>query len=60
MKVGVNKNGVAWYETGEGEYLLKLYIDSETELTLTLQNSTMRDVERIAPKDFFSKPSSAN
>lgn len=60
MKVGVNKNGVAWYETGEGEYLLKLYIDSETELTLTLQNSTIKDVERIAPDDFFNRSSSAN
>lgn len=60
MKVGVNNNGVAWCETGEGEYLLKLYIDSETELTLTLHNATMRDVERIAPEDFFSRSSSAN
>jgi hypothetical protein len=60
MKVGVNNNGVAWYETSEGEYLLKLYIDSETELTLTLSNATLKDVERIAPEDFFSRPSSAN
>ena len=60
MKVGVNNNGVAWCETAEGEYLLKLYIDSETELTLTLSNATLKDVERIAPEDFFNKPSSAN
>ena len=60
MKVGVNKNGVAWYETGEGEYLLKLYIDSETELTLTLSNATLKDVERIGPEDFFNRSSSAN
>lgn len=60
MKVGVNNNGVAWCETAEGEYLLKLYIDSETELTLILQNSTMRDVERIAPEHFFNTSSSAN
>jgi hypothetical protein len=60
MKVGVNKNGVAWYETSEGEYLLKLYIDSETELTLTLSNATLKDVERIGPEDFFNRSSSAN
>ena len=60
MKVGVNNNGVAWCEISEGEYLLKLYIDSETELTLTLHNATMRDVERIAPEHFFNRPSSAN
>ena len=60
MKVGVNNNGVAWYETSKGEYLLKLYIDSETELTLTLSNATLKDVERIGPEDFFNRSSSAN
>jgi len=60
VNVGVNSNGITWYQLAEHEYLLKLYIDSETELTLTLNNATMQDVERIAPEDFFNRTSTTD
>ena len=55
MSLGVNSYGVAWYDLGKGEYLLKLYVDSETEYTLKLTDATLKDVERVTPADFFNK-----
>jgi hypothetical protein len=55
MNIGVTENGIIWYKLAEGEFLLKLQADSSTEFTISLDNATMEDVERIEPMDFFNK-----
>ena len=55
MNIGVTENGIIWYRLAEGEFLLKLQADSSTEFTISLDNATMEDVERIEPMDFFNK-----
>lgn len=55
MNIGVTENGIIWYKLAEGEFLLKLQADSSTEFTISLDNATMEDVERIEPMDFFGK-----
>lgn len=54
MNIGVTENGIIWYKLAEGEFLLKLQADSSTEFTISLDNATMDDVERIEPMDFFN------
>lgn len=54
MNIGVTENGIIWYKLAEGEFLLKLQADSSTEFTISLDNATMEDVERIEPMDFFN------
>lgn len=60
MKAEVNDFGVVYFDFGNGEYLLKLYIDSETELTMSLVNSKIADVQKIQPSDFFNTSSTTN
>jgi hypothetical protein len=55
MNIGVTENGIIWYKLAEGEFLLKLQADSSTEFTISLDNATMEDVERIEPMDFFNQ-----
>ena len=60
MNVGVNKNGIAWVEISSGKYVLTFHIDNETELNITLNDASLKDVERISVEDFFKEDISNN